>query len=287
MSDTATTFSKEFNIGGDLPVNRLGYGAMRITGKGIWGPPKDHNEAIRVLKRAVELGVNFIDTADSYGPYVSEELIAEALYPYPTGLVIATKGGLMRTGPDQWPVNAHPDHLREALEGSLKRLKIDRIDLYQLHRIDPKVPAEQSFEFLKKAQQEGKIKHIGLSEVSVNDIKKAQQYFEVVSVQNMYSVDNRKWEPVLEYCQANNIAFIPWFPLNAGNVEASEKIKQIAEKRNATVHQVALSWLLNHADNILLIPGTSSVEHLEENMKAAELELSSGDKYVLDSISQR
>jgi len=285
MSDTATTFSKEFTIGGDLTINRLGYGAMRITGKGIWGPPKDHNEAIRVLKRAVELGVNFIDTADSYGPYVSEELIAEALYPYPTGLVIATKGGLMRTGPDQWPVNAHPDHLKEALEGSLKRLKVDRIDLYQLHRIDPKVPAEQTFEFLKKAQQEGKVKHIGLSEVSVSDIKKAQQYFEVVSVQNMYSVDNRKWEPVLEYCQANNIAFIPWFPLNAGNVEASDKINQIAEKRNATVHQVALSWLLHHSDNILLIPGTSSVEHLEENMKAAQLELSSGDTFVLDSIS--
>ncbi|HEY9000034.1 MAG TPA: aldo/keto reductase [Mucilaginibacter sp.] len=284
MSDTAT-FSKEFTIGGDLTVNRLGYGAMRITGKGIWGPPKDHNESIRVLKRAVELGVNFIDTADSYGPYVSEELIAEALYPYPTGLVIATKGGLTRTGPDQWPVNAHPDHLKEALEGSLKRLKVDRIDLYQLHRIDPKVPAEESFEFLKKVQEEGKVKHIGLSEVSVNDIKKAQQYFEVVSVQNMYSVDNRKWEPVLEYCQANNIAFIPWFPLNAGNVEASDKINQIAEKRNATVHQVALSWLLHHSDNILLIPGTSSVEHLEENMKSAELELSSGDTYVLDSIS--
>jgi len=285
MSDTATTFSKEFTIGGDLKVNRLGYGAMRITGKGIWGPPKDHNEAIRVLKRAVELGVNFIDTADSYGPYVSEELIAEALYPYPTGLVIATKGGLMRTGPDQWPVNAHPDHLKEALEGSLKRLKVDRIDLYQLHRIDPKVPAEQTFEFLKKVQQEGQVRHIGLSEVSVSDIKKAQQYFEVVSVQNMYSVDNRKWEPVLEYCQANNIAFIPWFPLNAGNVEASDKINQIAEKRNATVHQVALSWLLHHSDNILLIPGTSSVEHLEENMKAAQLELSSGDTHVLDSIS--
>ena len=287
MSGTATTFSKKFTIGGDLNVNRLGYGAMRITGKGIWGPPKDHNEAIRVLKRAVELGVNFIDTADSYGPHVSEELIAEALHPYPTGLVIATKGGLLRTGPDQWPVNAHPDHLKEALEGSLKRLKVDRIDLYQLHRIDPKVPAEQTFEFLKRVQQEGKVKHIGLSEVNVNDIKKAQQFFEVVSVQNMYSVDNRQWEPVLEYCQANNIAFIPWFPLNAGNVEVSDKLNQMAQKCNATVHQVALSWLLHHADNILLIPGTSNVEHLEENMKAAELELSSGDMYVLDSISSQ
>jgi pyridoxine 4-dehydrogenase len=285
MADTATSFSKEFTIGGDLNINRLGYGAMRITGKGIWGPPKDKNEAIRVLKRAVELGVNFIDTADSYGPYISEELIAEALHPYPSGLVIATKGGLTRTGPDQWPVNSHPDHLKEALEGSLKRLKLDRIDLYQLHRIDPKVPAEQSFEFLSKVQQEGKVKHIGLSEVSVADIKKAQQYFDVVSVQNMYSVDNRKWEPVLEYCKENNIAFIPWFPLNAGNVEAQDKIKQIAEKNNATVHQVALSWLLHHADNILLIPGTSSVDHLEENMKTTEVELTNGEIQVLNSIS--
>lgn len=285
MADLATTFSKEFTIGGDLNVNRLGYGAMRITGKGIWGPPSNKNEAIRVLKRAVELGVNFIDTADSYGPYVSEELIAEALYPYPSGLVIATKGGLTRTGPDQWPVNSHPDHLKEALEGSLKRLKLDRIDLYQLHRIDPKVPAEQSFEFLSKVQQEGKVKHIGLSEVSVADIKKAQQYFDVVSVQNMYSVDNRKWEPVLEYCKENNIAFIPWFPLSAGNVEAEDKIKQVAEKHSATVHQVALSWLLHHADNILLIPGTSSVDHLEENMKTTEVELTNGDIQVLNSIS--
>jgi pyridoxine 4-dehydrogenase len=285
MADTATSFSKQFTIGRDLNVNRLGYGAMRITGKGIWGPPKDKNEAIRVLKRAVELGVNFIDTADSYGPYVSEELIAEALHPYRSGLVIATKGGLTRTGPDQWPVNSHPDHLKEALEGSLKRLKLDRIDLYQLHRIDPKVPAEQSFEFLSKVQQEGKVKHIGLSEVSVADIKKAQQFFDVVSVQNMYSVDNRKWEPVLEYCKENNIAFIPWFPLNAGNVEAEDKIKQIAEKHSATVHQVALSWLLHHADNILLIPGTSSVEHLEENMKTTEVELTNGDMQILNSIS--
>ena len=285
MPVTATTFNKEFTIGGDLRINRLGYGAMRITGKGIWGPPKDRNEAINVLKRAVELGVNFIDTADSYGPYISEELIAEALYPYPSGLVIATKGGLLRTGPDQWPVNSHPDHLKEALEGSLKRLKLEQIDLYQLHRIDPKVPAEQTFEFLKKVQQEGKVKHIGLSEVNVNDIKKAQQYFNVVSVQNMYSVDNRKWEPVLEYCKENNIAFIPWFPLNAGNVEAQDKIKQVADKHNATVHQVALSWLLYHTDNILLIPGTSSVDHLEENMKTLELELTNGDMQILNSIS--
>lgn len=285
MQGTITSFEQTFTIGRDLHVNRLGYGAMRITGKGIWGPPNNRDEAIRVLKRAVELGVNFIDTADSYGPHVSEELIAEALHPYPEGLVIATKGGLMRTGPDQWPVNAHPDHLKEALEGSLKRLKVEQIQLYQLHRIDPKVPAEQSFEFLKKAQQDGKIKHIGLSEVGVSDIKKAQQYFDVVSVQNLYSVDNRKWEPVLEYCKENNIAFIPWFPLNAGNIAAKDKIKQVAEKHNATVHQIALSWLLHHADNILLIPGTSNVAHLEENMGSAKIELTSGDIEMLNSIS--
>ena len=274
-----------FNIGGQLSVNRIGYGAMRITGKGIWGPPKDKEEAILFLKRAVELGVNFIDTADSYGPHISEELIAEALYPYPADLVIGTKGGLLRTGPDQWPVNSSPAHLKEALEGSLKRLKLDQIDLYQLHRIDPNVPAEQSFEFLKQAQADGKIKHIGLSEVDIDDIKKAQDYFEVVSVQNMYSVDNRKWEGVLNYCEDNNIAFIPWFPLNAGNVASQEKLQQVADKHGATVHQVALNWLLNHSKNILLIPGTSSVAHLEENMKAADITLDAEDIDELDGIS--
>jgi len=282
---TITSFEKTFSISRDLHVNRLGYGAMRITGKGIWGPPENKDEAMRVLKRAVELGVNFIDTADSYGPFISEELIAEALYPYPAGLVIATKGGLERTGPDQWPVNSHPDHLKEALEGSLKRLRLEQIDLYQLHRIDPKVPAEQTFEFLKKAQQDGKIKHIGLSEVNVDEIKKAQKYFDVVSVQNKYSVDNRDWEPVLKYCCENNIAFIPWFPLSAGNVDADEKIKLVADKHQATAHQVALSWLLHHSDNILLIPGTSSVKHLDENMQAANLALTEGDMEILDSIA--
>jgi aryl-alcohol dehydrogenase-like predicted oxidoreductase len=285
MSNEIAPLEKNFNIGGDLPVSRLGYGAMRITGKGIWGPPKDKDEAIRVLKRAVELGVNFIDTADSYGPYISEELIAEALYPYPSDLVIGTKGGLLRTGPDQWPINSSPEHLKEALEGSLKRLKLDKIDLYQLHRIDPNVPAEKSFEFLKQAQLDGKIKHIGLSEVDIEDIRKAQEFFEVVSVQNMYSVDNRKWEGVLEYCEENNIAFIPWFPLNAGNVAAQEKLQAVAEKHGATVHQVALSWLFNHSPNILLIPGTSSVEHLEENMKAASIVLDAEDIDELDGIS--
>jgi pyridoxine 4-dehydrogenase len=284
MNDTAISFEKTFTIGGDLTVNRLGYGAMRITGKGIWGPPADKEESIRVLKRAVELGVNFIDTADSYGPNVSEELIAEALYPYASGLVIGTKGGLLRTGPDEWPLDGSPKHLKEALEGSLKRLKMEQIDLYQLHRIDPKVPAEDTFEFLKKAQQEGKIKHIGLSEVSVDDIKKAQEFFEVVSVQNMYSVDNRKWEPVLEYTKENNIAFIPWYPLNAANADSMEKLQKVADKHEATAYQVALSWLLHHADNILLIPGTSSVKHLEDNMKAIDVVLTAEDMQALDSI---
>jgi aryl-alcohol dehydrogenase-like predicted oxidoreductase len=285
MNNTAISFEKTFSIGGDLTVNRMGYGAMRITGKGIWGPPKNEGEAIKVLQRAVELGVNFIDTADSYGPYISEELIAEALYPYPGDLVIATKGGLLRTGPDAWPINAKPDHLKKALEGSLKRLKLDQVELYQLHRIDPMVPAAQSFEFLQQAQVDGLIKHIGLSEVDVDVIKKAQEFFEVVSVQNMYSVDNRKWEHVLQYCKANGIAFIPWFPLNAGNVASQDKLKQIAGKHQATVHQVALNWLLNHADNILLIPGTSSVEHLEENLESVSLELTDDDVRELNSIS--
>jgi len=286
MASTTSSFEKTFTIGGDITINRLGYGAMRITGPGIWGPPKDKEESIRVLKRAVELGVNFIDTADSYGPNVSEELIAKALHPYPTNLLIGTKGGLLRTGPNEWPVDSSPEHLKEALEGSLKRLQVDRIDLYQLHRIDPKVPAEKSFEFLQKAQQEGKIRHIGLSEVSVEDIKLAQQYFEVVSIQNMYSVDNRKWEAELEYTRDHNIAFIPWFPLGGGNVQGEEILNRIAAKQGATLHQIALSWLLHHSPNILLIPGTSSVKHLEENMKTADIQLSEDDIDVLNSLSE-
>jgi len=279
-----SAYKKEFTIGNDLTVNRLGYGAMRITGEGIWGPPKDKAEALKVLSRAVELGVNFIDTADSYGPNVSEELIAEALHPYRENLVIATKGGLLRTGPNQWPVDASPEHLREALEGSLKRLKTDVIDLYQLHRIDPKVEASKTFEFLQKTQQDGKVKHIGLSEVSVEDIKKAQEYFEVVSVQNMYSVDNRKWESVLKYTADNNIAFIPWYPLNAGNVTAVNALQSVADKHGATAHQVALAWLLYHSDNILLIPGTSKVAHLEENMKTAQVQLTDEDIQALSNL---
>lgn len=270
---TQVTFPKDFVLGGDLTVHRMGYGAMRITGEGIWGPPKDRGEAIRVLKRAVELGVNFIDTADSYGPYVSEDLIAEALYPYPPGLVIATKGGFIRTGPNQWTINSHPDHLKDALEGSLARLNLDRIDLYQLHRIDPNVPFEETLEFLQGVQEEGLVRHIGLSEVSVAEIKKAEEYVDVVSVQNKYSPDFRKWESVVEYCEETGKAFIPWNPLNAGNLSAMKKVEQVAAAIKATPHQVALSWLLHHSPNILLIPGTSSVRHLEENMKTEQVVL--------------
>lgn len=278
-------FNKTYTVAKDRTVNRIGYGAMRITGKGIWGPPADPNEAIRVLKKALDLGVNFIDTADSYGPDVSEELIAKALYPYPSDLLIGTKGGLTRQGPDQWAPNGSPAYLAKALDGSLKRLKAEQIDLYQLHRIDPKVPAEETFTFLKNAQKEGKIKHIGLSEVSVDDIKKARTFFEVVSVQNMYSVDNRKWESVLDYTADANIAFIPWYPLNAGKVGALDALQKIAGNHGATVHQVALSWLLHHSNNILLIPGTSSISHLEENMKTLDIVLTQEDILELNKIS--
>ena len=278
------TYEKTFSIGGDLMVNRMGFGAMRLTGKGIWGPPENKYEALKVLKLAVELGHNFLDTADSYGPYVSEELIAEALFPYPPGLVIATKGGILRQGPGQMTLDGSPEHLKSALEGSLKRLKLDAIDLYQLHRIDPKVPAEKTFIFLNQAQKDGKIKHIGLSEVNVGEIKMAQQYFKVASVQNIYSVLNRKWEDVLEYCKEQNIAFIPWRPLNAGNVTETIILQNIANRHKSSNHQIALSWLLHHSNNILLIPGTSSVNHLRENMKSATIDLTEDDMKELDQL---
>ena len=285
MTTQIRPVEQTFDIAGELTVNRMGYGAMRITGDGIWGPPKNHNDAIAVLKKTVELGINFIDTADSYGPYVSEELIAQALYPYAEGVVIATKGGLERTGPNQWPVNGHPDHLRKALEGSLHRLKLAQIDLYQLHRIDPKVPFEQTFEFLQMIQEDGLVKHIGLSEVSVDDIKKAEQYITVASVQNMYSVDNRKWEPVLEYCVQNDMAFIPWYPIGGGNLKAAQTLNKIAAKYEASAQQIALSWLLYHSPNILLIPGTSQVAHLEENFNAVNIVLDENDIAQLDAIA--
>lgn len=264
----------EFLIGNDLPVTRLGFGAMRITGPGIWGEPADRPEAVRVLRRAVELGINFIDTADSYGPYVSEEIIAEALHPYPANLVIATKGGFDRPGPDLWIENGRPEHLRSACEGSLRRLRLDRIDLYQLHRIDPKVPADDQLGTLKDLQAQGKIKHIGLSEVNVRQIEHARTIVPIVSVQNRYSISDRGSEAVLEYCEKENLGFIPWFPLAAGRVlDAGSSISRVAARWNATPSQVALAWLLSRSPVMLPIPGTSKVAHLEENVAAAGLKI--------------
>jgi len=263
-----------FDIGGDLRVNRLGFGAMRITGKGIWGEPENPEEARAVLKRAVELGINLIDTADSYGPHVSERLIGETLHPYPEDLVIATKGGLLRDGPGQWRRDARPEHLREACEGSLKRLKLDRIDLYQLHRIDPRVPAEEPLGALAELREEGKIRHIGLSEVSVEQIQRAQQIVPIVSVQNRYNLTDRDSEDVLDFCEREGIGFIPWFPLATGDLaRPGGPLDEIATRYGASPGQVALAWLLWRSPVILPIPGTSSVEHLVENVAAASLEL--------------
>lgn len=275
------SFSGTFQLG-DLTVHRLGFGAMRITGKGVWGPPADRREAIAVLKRTVELGINLIDTAESYGPYVSEELIAKALHPYPEGLVLATKGGLDRTGPDQWPINATPQRLREGLEGSLRRLKLDRIDLYQLHRIDPKVPEEQQFEFLQRAQREGKIRHVGLSEAAVAQIERARRFFPVVSVQNRYNVADREWEGVLDYCTREGIGFIPWYPLQLGAAADSPAVAHVAGRHSASPSQIAIAWLLRRSPVMLPIPGTSRVKHLEENVAAATIQLSADDFDLLD-----
>jgi len=274
----------EFLIGKDLRVARLGFGAMRITGKGIWGQPADRTEAIRVLRRAVELGIDFIDTADSYGPNVSEEIIAEALHPYPAGLVIATKGGFERPGPNQWVENGRPEHLRSVCESSLRRLRLDRIDLYQLHRIDPKVPAEDQLGTLKNMQAQGKINHIGLSEVSVRQIQHAQAIVPVVSVQNRYSLADLGSEDVLKYCEQEGIAFIPWFPLAAGQLSGAQSpVSRVAAQLKATPSQVALAWLLARSPVILPIPGTSSVAHLEENVAAAGLKV---DETTMRELSQ-
>ncbi len=273
-SQPSAAASGTFKIAGDLEVHRLGYGAMRITGTGIWGPPKDHDEAIRVLRRAVALDINFIDTADSYGPSVSESLIAEALYPYPKGLVIATKAGFDRTGPNQWVTNGKPEHLRQACDGSLKRLRVDRIDLFQLHRIDTKVPADDQLGTLKDLQQQGKIKHVGLSEVTVAQIEHARTIIPIVSVQNHYSLVDRANDEVLNYCEREKIGFIPYFPLAAGKVSgAASAIARDAAKLNVTPSQLAIAWLLKRSPVMLPIPGTSQVAHLDENVVAAAIEL--------------
>lgn len=266
--------SGTFDLGGDLPVNRLGFGAMRLTGKGVWGPPADRDECLRVLRRAVELGVTFIDTANSYGPYVSEELIREALHPYPDDLVIATKAGLVRTGPDEWPPLGFPPYLRQECELSLRRLGVDRIDLFQLHRIDDKFPLEDQLGELVALQREGKIRRIGLSEVTVDQLAAAQKVATIESVQNMYNLTVRTAEPLLDKVTDEGIAFIPWFPLAAGPLAAPDgPLQRIAADHDATPSQLALAWLLKRSPVMLPIPGTSSVAHLEENVAAAAIRL--------------
>jgi pyridoxine 4-dehydrogenase len=278
--------SGTYRIGGDLPVHRLGFGAMQITGPGIWGEPEDRDEAIRVLRRAVDLGVNLIDTADSYGPFVSEDLIAEALYPYPDDLVIATKGGLTRTGPNVWPPVGRPAYLRQCVEMSLRRLKLDRIDLYQLHRIDPEVPAAEQIGLLRDMRDEGKIRHIGLSEVTVDELTEARKIVPIVSVQNLYNLTYRKAQALLEHCEAEDVAFIPWFPLATGELaKPGGTLAEAAERHNATPAQLALAWLLHRSPVMLPIPGTSKVAHLEENLAAADISLSKDEIAELDELA--
>lgn len=267
-----------FKIGGDLPVYRLGFGAMRITGPGIWGDPKDPGAARRLLRKVVDLGINLIDTADSYGPEVSERLIAEALHPYPKGLVIATKGGLTRSGPEQWAPVGRPEYLRQCVELSLRRLKLDCIDLYQLHRIDPKVPVAETLGALKELQKTGKIRHIGLSEVSVKEIEQAKKTVAIVSVQNLYNLGNRQSEAVLDYCTKHELGFIPWFPLAAGEIaRPGGKLDKAAKAHGVTVSQLALAWLLQKSPVVLPIPGTSDMSHLKENVGAAGLTLTESE----------
>ena len=275
-----------FQIGGDLEVKRLGFGAMRITGKGIWGEPADPAGAKRVLRRAVELGVNFIDTADSYGPEVSERLIGEELAPYSDGVVVATKAGLTRQGPDKWLPVGRPEYLIQQVEMSLRRLKTDTIDLWQLHRIDAKVPVEESLEAMAGLQKQGKIRHIGLSEVKPAEIEQARKVVEIVSVQNLYNVGDRKHEDTLQYCEQHNIAFIPWFPVAAGKLaRPGGKLDEVAKRHGATVSQLSLAWLLHRSPVMLPIPGTSSVAHLEENVKAADISLSDAEMLEIETAA--
>ena len=283
--DVSASLAGNVSLGGELFVHRLGYGAMRLTGDGIWGPPKDRKAALAVLRRAVELDVQFIDTADSYGPHTSEELIAEALYPYPAGLVIGTKGGWNRPGPNQWTHDATPAHLREAVEGSLKRLRLERIDAYQLHIPDPVVSFDASVETLAQLQGEGKIRMVGLSNVTQEHIERARRIVPIVSVQNRYSFADREWDYVVNYCQQQGIAFIPWFPLGAGRV-AGEVLNRIAKAHGASPTQIALAWLLRQSCIMLPIPGTSSVEHLEQNVAAATLRLTEEEFEQLSGVPE-
>ena len=283
--EVSTTHAGNVSLGNEITVHRLGYGAMRLTGAGIWGPPKDRKLALAVLQRAVELGVNFIDTADSYGPYVSEELIAEALFPYPAGLVIATKGGWDRPGPNQWTHNATPTHLRKAVEGSLKRLRLDRIDVYQLHVPDPVVSFDASVEALAELKREGKIRMVALSNVTQEHLQRARKIVPIVSVQNRYSFADREWDYVVDFCERNGVVFIPWFPLGAGRI-AGEVLNQVAQAHHAAPTQVALAWLLGRSPMILPIPGTSSLEHLEQNVAAASLRLSEDEYRKLAGVPE-
>ena len=284
---TATETATTFRLGGDMEIHRLGFGAMRITGEGIWGEPKDREECKRVLRRAVELGVDFIDTADSYGPDVSERLIGETLAPYKKGLVIATKAGLVRTGPNQWAPVARGEYITQEIEMSLRHLKLERIDLWQLHRIDPKTPVEESLGAAKKLQEQGKIRHIGLSEVSVAEIEKARKIVDIVSVQNEYNLTTRKSEDIVNYCEKHKLGFIPWFPVAAGKLaQAGGKLDQIARRHKASVAQLSIAWLLHRSPVMLPIPGTSSVEHLEENMKSADLQLSAEEWKEVEAAVQ-
>ena len=278
--------SGTFTIGGDMPVHRLGFGSMQLTGPGIWGNPKDPTEAVRVLKRAVELGVTLIDTADSYGPYVAEDLIRKALHPYPTDLVIATKAGLTRGGPGKWDPVGRPEYLRQEAEMSLRRLGVDRIDLFQLHRIDPQVPLAEQVGELARLQQEGKIRHIGLSEVTVDQLKQAQRYATIVTVQNKYNLEERTAEPLLDHAAKHGIGFIPWFPLATGGLaKEGSALAQMAKRLHATPSQLALAWLLHRSPVMLPIPGTSKVKHLEENMAAAAITLSDADAEALAKVA--
>ena len=289
MNETiSAAASGTFSLGGDLPVNRLGFGAMRLTGNGVWGEPKDRESAKAVLRKAVDLGVNFIDTADSYGPAISEHLIAEALHPYPSGFVIATKGGLTRQGPNKWLPVGRPEYLRQQVEMSLRFLKVDRIDLYQLHRIDPKVPVAESLGALKDLQKQGKIRHVGLSEVTAAEIEEASKTVPIVSIQNEYNISNRKSEEALRYCEAHNLGFIPWFPVAAGKLAAPGGVLDEAAKRHeATVAQLALAWLLHRSPVLLPIPGTSSAEHLEENVEASDLELTADEWAAIEAAATK